>query len=195
MIRSSILIALLACAGLTSAQEAVPSVSSNETAADSAAISAVAVQPSIPHFGYISYDRVMHSMPEYTQALKSLEELKQSYESEMQRAEADFTKKFGEYLEGQKTFPENIMLKRQKELQMLMEQSLKFKAEAEAALSKAEQELMAPIHKALQDAISAVGKNRGYAYVVNTDANAYPYISDQGEDCTDAVLTQLDIKP
>ena len=195
MIRSSILIALLACAGLTSAQEAVPSVSSNETAADSAAISAVAVQPSSPHFGYISYDRVMHSMPEYTQALKSLEELKQSYESEMQRAEADFTKKFGEYLEGQKTFPENIMLKRQKELQMLMEQSLKFKAEAEAALSKAEQELMAPIHKALQDAISAVGKNRGYAYVVNTDANAYPYISDQGEDSTDAVLTQLNIKP
>ena len=195
MRRTSILIALLVCAGLTSAQEAVPSVSANEIPADSAAISAVAAKPSGPHFGYLSYDRVMHSMPEYTQALKSLEELKQSYDSEMQRAEADFTKKFGEYLEGQKTFPENIMLKRQKELQMLMEQSLKFKAEAEAALSKAEQELMAPVHEALQAAISVVGKERGYAYVINTDANTYPYISEQGEDCTDAVLTQLDIKP
>lgn len=198
MKRTYIMIALLACAAHMSAQEAVPSVSQAETqVAEAVAANEVTKAVTVaaqPLFGYLSYEQVMHAMPEYAQAMKSLGELKQSYDNEMKRAEADFTKKFGEYLEGQKTFPENIMLKRQKELQMLMEQSLKFKTEAESALSNAEQELMAPVNEALKDAITIVGKERGYAYVMNTDSNAYPYVSDKGEDCTEAVLMQLGVK-
>jgi outer membrane protein len=114
----------------------------------------------------------------------------------MERAEQEFSKKFTEYIDGQKSFPENIMLKRQKELQLLMEQSLNFKKEAEELLTKAEAELMAPIHNTVKEAINEVGKEHKYAYVLNTDANAYPYISGNGEaeNCTDAVLTRLGIK-
>ena len=49
-------------------------------------------------------------------------------------------------------------------------------------------------HTLLKDAINAVGKKHNYAYVLNTDVNAYPYISSDGENCTDAVLIQLGIK-
>ena len=179
------LLALLLCAGIMSAQEAVPSVSTPQQ---------VIIQPQ--HFGYLSYNDVMHAMPEYAQAQKSLEDLKKTYDEEMSRAEQDFSKKFTEYIDGQKNFPENIMLKRQKELQQLMDQSLQFKKEAQDLLTKAEAELMEPIHARLKDAIQAVGKSRKYAYVLNTDANAYPYISGEGEaeNCTDAVLIQLGIK-
>ncbi|MBR1666711.1 MAG: OmpH family outer membrane protein [Bacteroidaceae bacterium] len=181
------LIALFLCAGTLSAQETVPSVSTP-------APQQVVIQPQ--HFGYLSYNDVLHSMPEYEQAMKSLEELKKTYDGEMARAEQDFSKKFAEYIDGQKSFPENIMLKRQKELQQLMEQSMQFKNEAQELLTKAEEELMQPIHARLKDAIQAVGKKHNYAYVLNTDANAYPYISGEGEaeNCTDAVLTQLGIK-
>ena len=114
----------------------------------------------------------------------------------MTRAEQDFSKKFAEYIDGQKTFPENIMLKRQKELQQLMEQSMQFKKEAQELLTKAEADLMEPVNARLKEAIAEVGKKRNYAYVLNTDANAYPYISGEGEaeNCTDAVLIQLGIK-
>ncbi|MBR1521385.1 MAG: OmpH family outer membrane protein [Bacteroidaceae bacterium] len=181
------LIALFACAGSLSAQETVPSVSTEIP-------KQVIIQAQ--HFGYLSYNDVLHAMPEYQQAMKSLEELKNTYDQEMTRAEQDFSKKFAEYIDGQKSFPENIMLKRQKELQQLMEQSMQFKKEAQELLTQAEAELMAPLHNKLKDAISAVGKSRNYAYVLNTDANAYPYISGEGEaeNCTDAVLTQLGIK-
>ena len=192
MKKIQILIALLACTGFMSAQEAVPSVP------------AAALQPAeAPQtvaatfkFGYLSYNEIIHAMPEYAQALKSLEELKKSYDQEMERAEQEFSKKFTEYIDGQKSFPENIMLKRQKELQLLMEQSLNFKKEAEELLTKAEAELMAPIHNTVKEAINEVGKEHKYAYVLNTDANAYPYISGNGEaeNCTDAVLTRLGIK-
>ena len=48
----------------------------------------------------------------------------------------------------------------------------------------------------VKEAINEVGKEHKYAYVLNTDANAYPYISSNGEaeNCTDAVLIQLGIK-
>ena len=131
-----------------------------------------------------------------SKAMKSLEELKKTYDQEMTRAEQDFSKKFAEYIDGQKSFPENIMLKRQKELQQLMEQSMQFKKEAQELLTQAEAELMEPVNTQLKEAITAVGKKRNYAYVLNTDANAYPYISAEGEaeNCTDAVLIQLGIK-
>lgn len=187
------MIALLACAGFMSAQEAVPSVSQTEQkAADE---KQQVTETRLQLFGYLSYDEVMHAMPEYAKAVKSLGELKEAYDKEAARAEQEFSKKFSEYLDGQKSFPENIMLKRQKELQLLMEQSTKFKKEAETLLANAEKELMEPVRKALNNAIYLVGKKNGYAYVLNTDANAYPYIDGSaGEDCTDAVLTQLGIK-
>ena len=178
------LIALFACVGMIAAQETV--LSSSNTPQQ------VLIQPQ--HFGYLSYNDVLHAMPQYQQAMKSLEELKKTYDQEMERAEQDFSKKFTEYLDGQKTFPENIMLKRQKELQQLMEQSLHFQKEAQELLTKAEEELMEPVHTLLKDAINAVGKKRNYAYVLNTDVNAYPYISSDGENCTDAVLIELGIK-
>lgn len=183
----SILIALYACAGTLSAQDTVLSVSSP-------APQQVVIQPQ--HFGYLSYNDVLRAMPEYTQAMKSLEELKKTYDQEMTRAEQDFSKKFAEYIDGQKSFPENIMLKRQKELQQLMEQSMQFKKEAQELLTKAEAELMEPVNTRLKEAITEVGKKRNYAYVLNTDANAYPYISGEGEaeNCTDEVLIQLGIK-
>lgn len=142
-------------------------------------------------FGYLSYNKVIMSMPEYKQAQSSLEQLKVYYDQEMERAEEEFSKKFSEYIDGYKSFPENIMLKRQKELQQLMEQSLDFKKEAESLLNKSEQELMEPIHSRLKDAINSIGKERKYNYILNTDGNNYPFINTengQGEDITDAVI-------
>ena len=67
MKKTLILIALLSCAGILSAQDTVLSVSPD-------ASSQVVIQPQ--HFGYLSYNDVLHAMPQYQQAMKSLEELK-----------------------------------------------------------------------------------------------------------------------
>ena len=169
------LIALFACVGMIAAQETV--LSSSNTPQQ------VLIQPQ--HFGYLSYNDVLHAMPQYQQAMKSLEELKKTYDQEMERSEKDFSKKFTEYLDGQKTFPENIMLKRQKELQQLMEQSLTFKQEAQQLLDKAEKELMQPVHQKLKEALYKIGTERGYDYILNTDNNSYPFVNSQtGEDIT-----------
>lgn len=142
-----------------------------------------------PQFGFLSYNNVLKAMPEYEQAQQSIEKLKTYYDKEMERSEKEFSKKFNEFIDGYKSFPENIMLKRQKELQQLMEESMTFKKEAQQLLTKSEKELMEPIHTRLKEAIQTIGKERNYSYIINTDNNNYPFINiNKGEDITDAVI-------
>ncbi|MBQ8736700.1 MAG: OmpH family outer membrane protein [Bacteroidaceae bacterium] len=149
----------------------------------------------VQKFGYLSYNAILKAMPDYAVAQKSISDLKQKYDEEMKRTEQDFTKKFNEFIDGQKNFPENIMLKRQKELQMLMDEGLKFKDEVKKLLTNAEAELMKPVYQKLNDILSAIGTEHDYMYILNTDANAYPFMNMKyGEDVTAAVKEKLGIE-
>lgn len=145
------------------------------------------------HFGFLSYNEMLQSMPEYSKAMDSLAKLRDTYDKELERAEEDFSRKFREFVEGQKSFPENIMLKRQKELQQLMNESMQFKEEANRLLKSEEEELMRPLHQKLRDAIREVGLEHNYAYILNIDNNSYPFVNTTGEaeDCSDLVRKKL----
>lgn len=143
----------------------------------------------LSRFAYISYGEVLKSMPAYAAAQKSLADLRANYDNELKRTDEEFSKQFAEYVDGQRTFPENILLKRQKELQQLMEQGLEFKEEARRLLAKAETELMQPVHKQLKEVIAKLAKERGYAFVLNTDNNAAPFVDGElGDDITADVM-------
>ncbi len=142
--------------------------------------------------GYISYDNLLHSMPGYAAAQQSLAELKGKYEEEARYNEQNFRRLFAEFLQGQKDFPQTILLKRQRDLQGEMEKGLAFRHSADSLLKAAETELMAPLHKQLDAAIHAVGAERGYDYMLNTDNNACPYLNPSvAEDANAYVLRRL----
>lgn len=178
---------LLALTAMVSAQEVA------DAKHVSAASSGVESQAkTTAHFGFLSYDEALKSMPEYTIVEQAMEELKEKYNMEMVRAEEEFTKKYSEYIDGQRTFPENIMLKRQKELQQLMDQSIAFKNEAKEMLTKAQKDAMAPLNKRLNEVLKTIGTERNYSYILNTDNNTYPFINTAiGEDITVDVKTML----
>lgn len=143
----------------------------------------------LSRFAYLSYGEALKSMPAYAAAQKSLAELRANYDNELKRTDEEFSKQFAEYVDGQSTFPENILLKRQKELQQLMEQGLAFKEEARRLLAQAETELMQPVHKQLKEVIAKLAKERGYAFVLNTDNNAAPFVDGElGDDITADVM-------
>ena len=143
-------------------------------------------------FGYVSYSKIMKAMPQYVKAQASLNELKSNYDKELKRSEQAFNKQFEEYVDGQKSFPENILIKRQKELQQLMEQSVAFKQESQRLLAKAENELMQPVKEHLKALLAEIGKEKGYPYIINTDNEAYLFINPElGEDMTNEVISAL----
>lgn len=142
--------------------------------------------------GWLSCQAVMRQMPEYAQAQESLKQLKEKYDREATRGEEEFQHKFADFLQGQKDFPQNILIKRQAELQALMESGMAFRQEAEQLLAQAEAELLAQVKARLDEAIRVVGVSGGYAFVLNTDGNASPFINPaMGEDITPQVLRQL----
>lgn len=143
-------------------------------------------------FGYLSYDAVLKAMPDYSLVETSLARLRSQYEAEAQRAENEFNAKYEEFLDGQRDFPPTILQKRQSELQELMEKNIAFKEESQRLLAKAEEEAMAPLRQRLADALLHVGITQGYAFILNTDQNACPFINpEMGDDVSKAVLEAL----
>ena len=143
-------------------------------------------------FGYLSYATALQAMPEYAAMQNNMAELRQKYEAEQKRVEDDFNKKYEEFLDGQKSYPKTILQKRQSELQEMLDKNIAFKKESQRLLSQAEEEAMAPIRVRLAEVLDAIGRERGYAFIVNTDEKAPLWLNPaMGEDVSEAVKALL----
>ena len=146
----------------------------------------------LPKFGYFNLSTLMKAVPEYATAQKNIADLRVKYEAETKRSEDEFNKKYEEFLDGQRDFAPTIMQKRQAELQDMMEKNIAFKKEAQRLLAQAEQDAMAPVKGKVLGAIRKLGQERGYAFILNADGDAVPYIDmAYGDNLNDAVLSLL----
>ena len=144
------------------------------------------------HFGYFSFNEVFHTMPGYAIAKHNMDDLRLKYDAETKRSEDEFNSKYEEFLDGQRSFAPSIMEKRQAELRELMAKNMAFKADSERLLKQAEEEAYAPLKKQIKDALQKIGKEKGYAFVMNTDNDALPYVdATQGEDVTELLKENL----
>lgn len=142
--------------------------------------------------GYFSYEEAFVSMPEYAIAQANLKDLRAKYDAETKRVEEEFNRKYEEFLEGQSDFAPTILQKRQTELQELLKKNVAFKAEAAKLLKQAETEAYAPLREKLSKVIAKIGEEGGYAFILNTDGDACPYINpEMGEDVSAAIKEAL----
>lgn len=177
---------------LMQAQDTTPVQSLPAAAPSSAAVSTAPASRMELSFGYFSYNDVLHNMPGYAEAEKHIASLRATYQQELKRSEEEFSRQYGEFIEGQQTFPENILLKRQKELEQLMDGSLKFRAEARQLLEQSEADTMKPLKQRVDDAVARLGMERGYAFILDTDKGSFPFVSGTiGTDVTADLLMML----
>lgn len=143
-------------------------------------------------FGYFSFDNVLKSMPDYVMAQRSIDVLRQKYDAEMKRAEDEFNSKYEEFLDVQKDLVPAILRKRQAELQEMMQKNINFKNESQRLLKQAEADAFAPVKNKLYNALTKVGQAQGYAFILNTDGDACPYVNpEMGEDATELIKEAL----
>ena len=143
-------------------------------------------------FGYLSIDSVLLSMPEYAEMQQNMATMRQQYEAEMKRVEDDFNKKYEEFLDGQKNFPKTILQKRQSELQEMMDKNIAFKKESLQLLNDTEKTQTDVIRMMVEMAVKTLGMQRGYAFILNTDADATPWLNPAlGDDITEDVKALL----
>jgi len=139
-------------------------------------IDAVASDSVVPRYGFLSLDHALKSMPEYAATQDSLQRLNEAYQKEVERVEDEFNKKYELFLEGQRSFPRTILLKRQNELQEMMQRNISFKADIRRDLQQAEQELMLPLRTRLNETLAVVAREYHLELILNTDGNACPFI-------------------
>lgn len=143
-------------------------------------------------FGFLSYQKALQNMPEYAKAQASLRALKEKYDNEAKYNEEKFQRMFADFLAGQKSFPQEILLKRQRELQVAMEQGISFRKDAERQLGNAEQEMIKPIVEKLDSLLGQIGRENGFIFIINTDNRDFPFIHLQaGKDLTEIVLARI----
>lgn len=143
-------------------------------------------------YGSLSYQTLLREMPEYAEVQTAMKQLVQKYEVETRYNERKFQQMFTDFLQGQKDFPQPIMLKRQHDLQLELERGQNFRLQMDSLLQKAENDMLAPLHQTLDSLIHEVGMERGYEYIVDTDKSPLVFVHPSvTEDATPFVREKL----
>jgi len=146
-------------------------------------------------FGYVSYKEIVKALPEYAIVTTHIDELQAKYEAEIARSEREFNQKYSDFIEEQAGFPENIRIKRHKELQELMEKSIEFKDEVNRAMREARHEMMKPLYEKVDEAVMTICIDEGYDYILNTDERVYIAINpNHGKDITAQLKKALNVE-
>lgn len=146
-------------------------------------------------FGYVSYKEIVKALPEYAIVTTHIDELQAKYEAEIARSEREFNQKYSDFIEEQAGFPENIRIKRHKELQELMEKSIEFKDEVNRAMREARHEMMKPLYEKVDEAVMKICIDEGYDYILNTDERVYIAINpNHGKDITAQLRKALNVE-
>lgn len=147
---------------------------------------------SFPKFGYLNKDSLLRTMPEYQEVEANMQQLRAKYKAETEYNEQDFRRKYAEYLQGQKSFTENIMMKRQIDLQLTLERGMAYRNETDSLLHAVHEEMLFPVRRKLAQAINAVGFEQNLDFVINTDSGSYSFINPlRAIDITEMVKEKL----
>ena len=144
-------------------------------------------------FGHVNTQEIIQAMPEYDKAKNEIDALQKQYEADLKSMQDELQKKGEAFDKEQATLPDNIKQRRQQELQDMYTKIQQSYQDNQQALAKAQQEKMQPIQQKVMDAITAVGKEGGYIYIMEMGSQLY-ISSTLSTDVTAAVKTKLGLK-
>ena len=146
-------------------------------------------------FGYIDFNGTLRIMPEYLEAEKNLKEIQSDYHEEIERSKREFERQYIEFMLEQDHLSASIVAKRQKELQLLMDNNAQFRDNVQLELAARRDELLMPLKKKLMKVVSDVCVEKNLDYVVDTGKGSYLYINpEKGVDLTQDVYKILGIE-
>ncbi len=124
-----------------------------------------AVYAQTPKIGYVDSRAVSDKLPEVKQAYAQLNEFSKQKENELRKEAEAFQKKVDEFEQGAQGMTQELATAKQRELQSLQEQLQIKQTNAQADIQKRQQQIFDPIEKRIQEAITQVANENGYAYV------------------------------
>ena len=140
--------------------------------------------------GRISSQDVVINMAEFKQAQTQIETLAKDLQAQAETIQVEMNNKLQEYQKGAETMTDAVRQLKEKELNDLNTRLQEFNQIAQQELQKKEQELMEPIIKKANEAISEVAKAGGYAVIMESGSMVY-FDEASVKDITPEVKTKL----
>jgi len=147
-------------------------------------------------FGYIDSEYILGNIPEYKEAQKELDRLAANWQKDIEKRFASIDSMYKQYQVEAITLPENLKQKREEAI-IKAEQDAKDlqrkRFGKEGDLYKKREELVKPIQDRVFNAIEAIAKDRGYAFVFDVAGSMTIVYADPKFDLNDMVMQRLGI--
>ena len=143
--------------------------------------------------GVINVNEVVQKLPEYADAQTKFVETSKRYEDELAKLNDELKRRYDDIQSMPDDELEAIRERKVREFQEYQVKIQQFTQTADQELAKVQQELMAPIEKKVQDAISSVGQEGGYSLIQPLENSLILYHAAPVVDITNEVKAKLGI--
>ncbi len=149
--------------------------------------------------GYTNVEFILQNLPESKDIQTKLSTEKAQYDKLYQDKLAEAQKLYEDYQKNSASMSTVIKADKEKTLQNKQNELQELQQNAEGALSRKQQELIAPIMEKIQTAIDAVAKENAYTFVLNSDAGygTTPVIlvAPESDNITNLVFKKMGVTP
>ena len=146
-------------------------------------------------FGYIDFNNTLKHMPDYIDAEQKLHKIQSDYKEEMERSKHEFERQYVNFILEQDHLSPSIVAKRQKELQLLMDNNVEFRDKVQSELETKRDSLLNPIKIKLLEVISKVCTDQGLDYVIDIGSGAFISVNQtKGVDISSDVYSLVGIE-
>ncbi len=142
---------------------------------------------------HVNTAEILDAMPDKAKAEKSLEKYYGELQSQLETMAKEYQTKMQDYEANQATMSNLVKQSKEKEIVDLQTRIQQFQVNAEGEFENKRAELLKPILDKIQNAINAVGKEKGYTYVLDLATGAAVFVGDNAVDCTKDVKAKLGI--
>lgn len=129
--------------------------------------------------GYVDFAQIVSLMPGQDSINTKLQAHVASLESQLKTMQTEYEAKINDYQATQATMSQIIKQTKEKEIMDLQQRIEAFNQQAQYEIQTKQQELTKPLIERIQRAIRAVGKENGFAYILNGNEQIILY-SDGG---------------
>jgi len=124
----------------------------------------------------------------------TLQKFKKSLDDQLKTMQGELQAKYQAYLAEKDSLSEPVRASREQELQDLNQRIQDFQTTAQDSYEKKLQELYQPISKKAKDAVIAVGKEKGYSYILDASEGGLVIFSADADNIMPAVKAKLGLK-
>ena len=140
---------------------------------------------------HVNTAEILDAMPDKSKAEKDLEKYYTELQNQLQAMAREYQTKMQDYEANQATMSNLVRQSKEKEIVDLQTRIQQFQLNAEEEFEKKRAELLKPILDKIQNAINAVGREKGYTYILDLATGAAVWVGTDAVDCTRDVRAKL----